>query len=81
MENLKSWFGWFPYRCRDCEYRFMARALEHSAASAGVKDWRPDQHKRRRRRTMRVVVLIVVVLAIFLMFLYYLVQPGTYGSE
>jgi hypothetical protein len=49
--------------------------------SAGVKDWRPDLDKRRRRRLLRQILIGVVCLAAFLVFLYYLVQPGTYGSD
>jgi hypothetical protein len=40
-----------------------------------VKDWRPDQDKRRRRRVLRGILIGAICLAIFLLFLYYLVQP------
>jgi hypothetical protein len=40
-----------------------------------VKDWRPDQDKRRRRRVLRGILIGGICLAIFLLFLYYLVQP------
>jgi Tfp pilus assembly protein PilN len=57
------------------------RAKNGLEMSAGVKDWRPDLDKRRRRRLLRQILIGVVCLAAFLVFLYYLVQPGTYGSD
>lgn len=57
------------------------RAKERPGANAGVKDWRPDLDKRRRRRLLRGILVGAMCLAIFLLFLYYLVQPGTFSSD
>ena len=81
METLKSWMGWYPYRCRDCGHRYLLRAKNGRETSAGVKDWRPDLDKRRRRRMLRGILIGAICLALFLIFLHYLVQPGTYGSD
>jgi len=81
IEILESWLGWFPHRCRDCGHRFLVRVKDRSGASAGVKDWRPDLDKRRRRRLLRGILIGATCLVIFLLFLYYLVQPGTFSSD
>ena len=47
----------------------------------GVKDWRPDLDKRRRRRLWRQILVGAICVVVFLVFLHFLVQPGTFGSD
>ena len=81
IETLESWFGWFPYRCRDCGHRFLLRTKGRHGDGPGIKDWRPDLDRRRRRRLLRQILIAAICVVVFLVFLHYLVQPGTFGSD
>jgi hypothetical protein len=37
--------------------------------------------KRRRRRLLRGILISAICMAVFLVFLHYLAQPGTFGSD
>ena len=78
-EGLRSWLGYYPFRCHACECRFTAKS--ETAKGAGVKDARPDLRKRRMRRLIRAALICAVCVAAFLLFLHYLIQPGPYSSE
>ena len=77
-EGLQSRLGYYPFRCRACDYRFTAKS--ETAKNAGVKDPRPDLRKRRVRRLIRAAMICAICVAAFLLFLHYLIQPGMYSS-
>jgi hypothetical protein len=78
-EGLQSWLGYYPFRCRACDYRFTAKSK--TAKNAGVKDPRPDLRKRQVRRMVRHILVAGICVMLFLLFLYYLAQPGRLGGD
>lgn len=78
-ENLQSWLGYYPFRCRVCDYRFTAKF--DAAENAGARDSRPELRKRQVRRMVRHILVAGTCVVIFLMFLYYLAQPGRFGGN
>jgi hypothetical protein len=57
------------------------RAKKGAKEGPGLKDWRPDLRKRRRRRLLRQILIGAFCIVVFLVFLHFLVQPGTFGSD
>lgn len=57
------------------------RAKGRYEAGAAIKDWRPDLDRRRRRRLLRQILIVAICVVVFLVFLHYLAQPGTFGSD
>ena len=76
---MQSRLGYYPFRCRVCDYRFTAKF--DAAENAGVKDPRPDLRKRQVRRMVRHILVAGICVMLFLMFLYYLAQPGHFGGD
>ena len=79
-ERLRSFSGYYPYRCHACDHRFVLRA-SHLGDEPGVKDPRKDISKRRRRRMIRNLVICVICVVVFLVFLHYLIQPSQIPSD
>ncbi len=75
-----SLFGYYPYRCHECNHRFLQH---HYAApktppgerSSTEREIRATRMKIKRKRKMRELMLYGFGLLIFLGFLYYITRP------
>ena len=80
VENIRSWWLTYPYRCHDCGARFWVHPGEPDGQRGRI-DSRPELRHRRMHRWMREVLIGGILVALFLAFLYYLMQPHNYGVE
>ena len=80
VENMRSWWGTYPYRCHACGARFRVHPGDPDGQRGRI-DSRPELRHRRMRRWVRGVLLGGILLALFLVFLYYLMQPPNYSGE
>jgi len=71
-----SLFGFYPYRCHDCEHRFFHsyRTAEEPARepSSTGKEVRVTRGHRAARQRRRELLLYGLALLVFLAFLYYI---------
>jgi hypothetical protein len=83
-ERGASVFGYFPYRCFKCNFRF----LVHRYAKPGMKPGEPTstekeiratRMKMKRKRKVRELTIYSFGLLIFLAFLYYITRPDMGG--
>ena len=80
VENIRSWWGVYPYRCHDCGARFWVHPGDPNVQHSRI-DSRPELRRRRMHRWVQTVLIGGILVALFLAFLYYLMQPHNYGGE
>ena len=76
-----SIFGYFPYRCHQCGYRFLFHRYATPDAPPGAltsteREIRATRTKMKRKRKTRALIIYSAGVVLFLMFLYYLIRPG-----
>ena len=79
QEHAASLFGFFPYRCHECEHRFFHsyRTPDDPAndePSSSVRDVRATGRHHAKRQKRRELLLFGLALLVFLAFLYYITR-------
>jgi hypothetical protein len=80
LERLAAFFGYYPYRCRECGYRFLqfryASPLETGKHSETEREIRSTRMRVRWKRKKRALLLYGFCALIFAGFLYFITRPG-----
>jgi hypothetical protein len=85
-ERLASLFGFYPYRCFDCKFRFLRHKYEpeNPATSGTEREIKATRRNIRRKRVRREFLMYAAGLLLFLVFLYFLTRersaPSPEGS-
>jgi transposase-like protein len=83
-DRIISWFGFKPYRCRDCQHRFYAyRGGEASEKLRTAEERRIMQLRRkiRWRRTRGELVLYGIGSLIMVAIIYYVLHQSPSAGE
>jgi hypothetical protein len=82
---LAALFSRFPYRCHECDHRFLVyRYAEPESQLPLTKTEREITSSRlaiRRKRSRRELILYSTALLLFLAFLYYITRERTPQSD
>jgi hypothetical protein len=85
MEHIAVLFNRFPYRCHECDYRFLVYRYsepdESKPLTATERDIRTTRLAIRRRRARREFLLYGSALVLFLAFLYYITRERQPQSD
>jgi predicted Zn-ribbon and HTH transcriptional regulator len=86
VERLGSWIGYYPYRCRECGYRFLQFRYAIPPESPGKhseteREIRTTRVRIRWKRKKRALLLYGFGALIFLSFLYYITRPGNFSGN
>ena len=85
IERLASLFACYPYRCRDCGYRFLrfrykipgVDPAEHTSATE--REIRSIRVRIQWQRKRREILLYGSGILLFLIFLYYITRPDRFN--
>jgi rubredoxin len=84
-ERLAALIGYYPYRCRECGYRFLQfryaspseSPAKHSETEREIKSTRMRIRWQRKKRAL---LLYGFGALVFLGFLYFITRPGFVGN-
>jgi DNA-directed RNA polymerase subunit RPC12/RpoP len=84
-EHLTSIVGYFPYRCRDCSFRFLnfRYSLPEPVATplrGAEKEIAATRGSLRWKQTRRELALYVSALTLFVIVLYFLTREPSIGN-
>lgn len=79
LENAIGFFGFYPYRCRNCKARFLSlkppAAVPPTAGRPGVeREIKATRNAMTVRRKRRELLLYATAVVLFLAFLYYVTR-------
>ncbi len=84
-ENLAALFSRFPYRCHECEHRFLvyryAEPEQAAPLTATEREINSTRLSIRRKRARREFLLYGSALLLFLAFLYFITRERTPQSD
>ena len=79
-ERIVSLIGYYPFRCRQCEhrflqYRYLMPKAERGEPSSAEREIRSTRMKLKRKHKMREFMLYALGMLLFCCFLYYITRP------
>jgi hypothetical protein len=86
LEHLVGLIGYYPYRCRECGYRFLQFRYANLPEVPGKRseterEIRSTRVRIRWKRKKRALLLYGFGALVFLGFLYYITRPGNFSGN
>ena len=85
LEHIAGWFGYYPYRCRECGNRFLhfryAASPDAGRQSETEREIRSTRMRTRWKRKKRELLLYSFGALLFLGFLYFITRPGALSGN